>query len=208
MGTMPKAKVQVRSENPNCWTRGVPAINVKWSPYTPDLVRKFEHVQDTSKHICQVCGKSGRNNAHDAGKQDHRFNGGGKYFVHEFGDDEQFWQWVEAMERQSDVWDYPNGAFTIADELARQVGWEDAHDLAYEVWGSSTVQVESSGRSGGWLIVRGLGDVEDWDAVELARWTRFQLGVESLLEQCDYNFVWHLHVNVYENWLEQFARAI
>lgn len=198
MSNMKKCDIEIRSANENCWTHGVPAINVKWHPYIPDLVAKFKDVQATSRCICRACGQSGRKRNHDAGKQGHKFIGGGLYHVHEFGDDLAFWDWVQAMDRTTHAVDYPNGAFAIAEQLARDIAWEDAHDEAYEVWGSKAVQIYSSGRSGGWLVVHGLGDVEDWDAIELARWTRFQRSIAAIRDECDSSFCWHLHENVYE----------
>jgi hypothetical protein len=44
------------------------------------------------------------------------------------------------------------------------------------------VKVYSKGRSSGWLTVHGLPPVESWDAVDLARWRRFEREVESDVE--------------------------
>jgi hypothetical protein len=40
-------------------------------------------------------------------------------------------------------------------------------------------RVYSAGRSGGWLIVQGLAPVEDWDAVMVARWAKFEKSVKA-----------------------------
>jgi hypothetical protein len=63
-------------------------------------------------------------------------------------------------------------ALTFAFESQQQQFWEQAEELAQEVFGSH-VRVNSSGRSSGWLIVRKLADVESWDAVAVAKWARF-----------------------------------
>jgi hypothetical protein len=36
------------------------------------------------------------------------------------------------------------------------------------------VTIEREGRSGGWAVVDGLPDVEEWDAILLARWRKFE----------------------------------
>jgi len=171
---MKKADIIQRSANPNCWTYGVPALNVKWSPYLPEIIKKFRGTTAKGRH--------------------------GAYTVHEFGDDELFWAWVERIDddRLDAGWEYPNGPFTRAEEIVREIGWGDAKELALEIFGERA-QVWSSGRSGGWLIVEGLPPVEEWDAIAVGQWAKFAGHVKALLDDLDYQFIWHLHVNVYEN---------
>jgi hypothetical protein len=202
MSNMKKTDIVIRSANPNCWTHGVPALNVKWWPYLPDIVKKFKATTGTSKYLCVHCDKPRCSHGKGTG---HHWKPGGTYTLHDFGDDETFWQWVEGMENEPNSHDYPHGVFTIAEEIAREGGWEQAKEDAYEVWGSDQVKVWSSGRSGGWLTVEGLGDVEDWDAIDVSRWCRYAGLVQDVLDDLDYQFVWHLHVNVWEHWLDQFT---
>ena len=63
-------------------------------------------------------------------------------------------------------------ALQFAFESQQQQFWEQAEELAQSVFGSH-VKVYSSGRSGGWLIVHNLPDLETWDAVAVGRWARF-----------------------------------
>lgn len=58
-------------------------------------------------------------------------------------------------------------------ESFQQSFWEDAQNDAEEIFGSR-VKVHSAGRSGGWLIVDGLKDFDDWDAIDLAKWRKFE----------------------------------
>jgi hypothetical protein len=59
------------------------------------------------------------------------------------------------------------------DEDVRRQGWEQAQQVAEEVFGSD-VKVYSQGRSGGWAVVDGIDDdVEGWDAIQLAKWRTF-----------------------------------
>lgn len=210
---MRKADVILRSSNDYAWVNPVPALNVKWYPYLPAIVKKFKGTTATGPYVCAVCGQprffhTGMAHGQDwkatlaATSQlvtDHRFKPGGSYIVHEFGDDEAFWDWVERKMDDGAASEYPNGEFVVAEEIAREDGWERAQELADENWPERTVKVWSSGRSGGWLIVEGLPDIETWDAIAVARWARFEAAIRATVEDLDYQFVWHLHVNVYEN---------
>ena len=63
-------------------------------------------------------------------------------------------------------------ALTYAFESAQQRFWEDAQDVARDIFGKH-VKVYSEGRSGGWLIVDGINeDVESWDALAVSEWGR------------------------------------
>jgi hypothetical protein len=50
--------------------------------------------------------------------------------------------------------------------------WKRAQEDAEAIWGSG-VRVFSAGRSGGWLVVERLPDVDTWDAIALGKWARF-----------------------------------
>jgi hypothetical protein len=56
--------------------------------------------------------------------------------------------------------------------------WEMAVEIASEALGSH-VKVYSEGRSGGWLVVHGLSEIESWDAIAVARWASFVKKIES-----------------------------
>jgi hypothetical protein len=57
-------------------------------------------------------------------------------------------------------------------EFACESGWENLRSDAEEIFGAG-VTVDQEGRSGGWAVVRGLPDVETWDAIMVSRWARF-----------------------------------
>lgn len=166
---------------------GDPMINVKHHLWVPDLVRRWR----------------------DDG--------------HEFSGDAEFWDWLACA--WNDDFDYP---LEHANELAQTACWEFAADYAHEVWPDYStelvdekrwsaehqsmrftgekvprkryhVQVYAAGRSGGWLVVSGLPDVEAWDAIDLARWRRFERLIRDLADsEYPYEFIWHLHENVWE----------
>lgn len=102
-------------------------------------------------------------------------------------------------------------------EKALEYAWESACRSFWEYWQDTTgdlenglygspeyayfpgykVRVYSAGRSGGWLIVQGLPPVEEWDAIAVNRWAKFQkdvkadveyrLGKEQVLEDIEAN---------------------
>lgn len=124
---------------------------------------------------------------------------------HEFGDDADFWEWAERQEDADGAWDYPNGPFCIAMECSREDGWEQAQSDLEDIFSEYQIKVWSDGRSGGWLIVEGLPDVESWDAIMVARWAKACRFVKDVLDDRDYNLVWHLHANIFENLMEGFV---
>lgn len=183
--------------------RGHPMINVKQHLWVSDLIRKWR----------------------DAG--------------HEFSGDTAFWDWVEetydadATEYGSefdlaDEWAREGcweRAKDIAHEIWPQYSTEMVDEKAYfpeyppgcrwRFTGNKVprkryhVQAYSAGRSGGWLVVDGLPDIDDWDAIALNDWRRFHKCVRAIAdEEYPYDFIWQLHENVYEpNVVEPARRA-
>jgi hypothetical protein len=91
-----------------------------------------------------------------------------------------------------------------ATTVASEMGWERAVESAGEVFGEAfghydhkRRRVWSAGRSGGWLVVEGLPDVETWDAVAVARWSRFAREVRAILDGLAFDALAFLALNVY-----------
>ena len=59
-----------------------------------------------------------------------------------------------------------------------------------------TLHVE--GRSGGWIAVDGLRDIEEWSAVELARWRRFERIARELADGVPYQMLCSIEINEFE----------
>lgn len=68
-------------------------------------------------------------------------------------------------------------------------GWSyfaasDGFDMAQEdadlIFDRYTVKVWQEGRMGGWLVVDGLPDLNEWDAVMLGKWRRFERYVRAI----------------------------
>ena len=55
--------------------------------------------------------------------------------------------------------------------------WKDADELAQ--YFAEPVEVWQDGRSGGWLIVDGLPELDSWNAVRVAKWAKFQRDVHA-----------------------------
>jgi|GEM_PF-5438891 len=70
-------------------------------------------------------------------------------------------------------------ALAYAWNLARNRFWEDAYEIVQEIFPGSKMYQE--GRSGGWLTVHGLPDVNKWDAVTFAKWSSLQKRIKMLL---------------------------
>jgi hypothetical protein len=71
-------------------------------------------------------------------------------------------------------------ALNFAFEMATRDFWEQAEELVKEIFPDA--QMYSEGRSGGWLAVHGLPDVESWDAIMLARWGKLEKAIKATMK--------------------------
>jgi hypothetical protein len=67
-------------------------------------------------------------------------------------------------------------------DIAVEGFWQDAPRLARADLGNA-VTVSSDGRSGGWLVVDGLGDVAEWTLGDRVRWTQFEQSVRGTIAE-------------------------
>lgn len=58
-------------------------------------------------------------------------------------------------------------------ETAQTCFWENVQGTAEDVFGKG-VKAYSAGRSSGWVIIDGLTEIESWDAIDLAKWRKFE----------------------------------
>lgn len=98
-------------------------------------------------------------------------------------------EWVEANLSDEDVEEYFQ--FACASE------WEYAQDYAEEIFGAH-VKVYGAGRSGGWAVVTGLDDVDEWDAVALAKWRKFENYATSAAEYIPGAMVSLIYINAFQ----------
>jgi hypothetical protein len=88
--------------------------------------------------------------------------------------------------------------FACPESVAEQAA-EMAHECSCrEFWGidaddqdagrilGHAVKVYQEGRSGGWLVVYGLPAIDTWNAVQLAKWQRFENTINAAVrDKCD-----------------------
>ena len=93
-------------------------------------------------------------------------------------------------------------ALEYAFEMRRDAFWEDAQNDAEEIFGSR-VKVYSQGRSSGWLVVSGLKDFDDWDAIDLSKWRKFERWMKGNIPDSSVEWVGAIIEDIEANeWLE------
>jgi len=93
-------------------------------------------------------------------------------------------------------------------DMARSNFWEDARSTVEDIFGTSStgIKVYSAGRSGGWLIVCGLKNIEDWNLQDLNRWAKFQKHIRNAMKW--YCSKEHIFEDIEANrWAEEGAEA-
>ena len=91
--------------------------------------------------------------------------------------------------------------------LACESGWDDLQERAMEIWDSG-VEVYSEGRSGGWAVVKGLPDPEEWDAIALDRWARFARYAREVADDIPYRMADLAVINIWHPEHERLKTAI
>ena len=79
-------------------------------------------------------------------------------------------------------------------ESAQEQFWEDVKEEAHELFGN--VGVYSGGRSGGWLEVHDLPELEYWNAIMVSKWARLEKWVR---EEIAYLTSWDYHREAIES---------
>ena len=82
--------------------------------------------------------------------------------------------------------------------IACEVQFEQAVQDAVDILGVRPEHVELDGRSGGWLVVTGLPDIEEWDAVQLSKWRKFERYARDLADYVMAEMISLLYINDYE----------
>lgn len=65
------------------------------------------------------------------------------------------------------------------------------------------VQLHPEGRSGGWIAVSGLPDVDEWDAVRIARWRKFERIAREIADGIPAQMLSSLYLNEFEVWADE-----
>jgi hypothetical protein len=84
-------------------------------------------------------------------------------------------------------------------ETCSEEGFQQARELAEETFGSD-VSVYSEGRSGGWLVVFGLPDPEEWDDEMRQKWAAFATQVRVIADDMPRAYLVNVYTNVFESY--------
>lgn len=94
-----------------------------------------------------------------------------KYTPEQLMDDERVLDYTQAQAIIQSVYERHTAEF-----------WDDVRWEVEQIFGRG-YQVGSEGRSGGWLVVRGLSDVDEWDAVMLGKWRRLEAWCKAEIKE-------------------------
>jgi hypothetical protein len=83
--------------------------------------------------------------------------------------------------------------------------WEQVEQDAREILGAS---VTRAGRSGGWAVVTDLPDLDGWDAVQLARWRKFERYAKGIARGVMEQLVYSIYLNDFECWKEEASEQL
>ena len=68
---------------------------------------------------------------------------------------------------------------------AIDIGWDRLQEIASDIF-SEKVKVWSEGRSNGWAVVGGLGDVEEWEEGDYVLWGEFERQARATADDIPY----------------------
>jgi hypothetical protein len=81
-------------------------------------------------------------------------------------------------------------------EVACEQGYESAADDAKATFFSAyPVKTHTAGRSGGWLVVEGLPDVDSWEPKLLKAWSEFEAACKAQVEDIPRAMAWSVLAN-------------
>jgi hypothetical protein len=63
--------------------------------------------------------------------------------------------------------------------------------------------VEREGRMGGWAVVGGLPDIEEWDAILLARWRKFERVARDIADNVPVQMLASIYYNEFQAWSDE-----
>lgn len=107
------------------------------------------------------------------------------------------WAWCQAHMTIEEIQRWTDEAATgNYDAFAEQIT---------ETFPGATCNTE--GRSGGWVIVNGLPDIESWDAVMLAKWRKLDRIADEYVADVPRETAWLIGANRYEAELSAFSHA-
>lgn len=67
------------------------------------------------------------------------------------------------------------------------------------------ITLEREGRSGGWIAVDGLPEIDEWDAVRLGRWRRFERIAREIADGIPHQMLVSIYINAFAAWADEQA---
>lgn len=119
-------------------------------------------------------------------------------FVRDEDPDEGFTlEWIEENVSESELdslfWD------TCANEFEYLAAYATTdEDAIFPSQRYGRVTVEPEGRSDGWAVVDGLPDIEEWDAILLARWRKFERVARDIADSVPLQMLSTIYINQWE----------
>lgn len=121
-------------------------------------------------------------------------------------------EWETARADAGLTWSDFGPAWIAAHMTDEQVQtWIDiAADDAREMFANDAAEVdvtiESEGRSGGWLTIRGMGHIDEWDAIALGKYRKLSRWAAEYVAAIPQMTAVLIGMNVYDGEIERFAK--
>lgn len=112
---------------------------------------------------------------------------------------------LKEMKDQSQTEELATQASEFAFNMACDIFWnEDAQEIANDHF-PDDVKIYSEGRSNGWLVVHGLKDFSEWNAIDLRRWQGFENAIKAEVKYLT-SLEWMIDVIVLQKWYLPYAQ--
>jgi hypothetical protein len=129
--------------------------------------------------------------------------------------DDATWETVRSEagvdQRFDREWVETNVSDSLMDSLfwdTCQWNFEQIETDAEEIFGAYGVTVHHEGRSGGWAVVEGLPDIDEWDAILIAKWGKFERWAKLIAADVPYSMLVGIAINEFQVWAEADAERL
>jgi hypothetical protein len=123
-------------------------------------------------------------------------------FVREEKPDPRFTlDWIEEHVSETEL----DSAFWMTCEHESEYlrDWATSTDKDDSLFPDDRLRLWHEGRSSGWIVVSGLPEIEEWDAVRLARWRRFERIARNIADGIPHAMLNALYFNEFEAWADE-----
>lgn len=105
----------------------------------------------------------------------------------------RFWTFLDAM---------PDNEIHNEHEWCLEIGWERLQEIADEIF-DTPVRIYSEGRSGGWAVVHGLDDEEEWTEKDRAQIEQFARDARTTADDIPYQTLSSIYYNRFQSLMEK-----